>query len=266
MTESTAIVNIDEQLAQEAANIASHLVSGVSTISTQGGRFKFPDDTRRDGPLSLVVLAAVFQNQLWNGNEMNNTPKLDGAFEYGIVCAANSDATLNKHSMAPFPSSPLNQAVGCENCPQNMWDNTTKPARKIGQCKNTFTMAVMFPDPDLDSTIYILRTSPTGTTEASRAYNRLRQLYGHPLRGCLVFDFAPTRKGADRLKTEVGSENPNYAKHFAYRDEAMRLVTMEPRWATPLGIGDAQPQPVPQAEPASSGRAQRSAAAAAKAA
>ena len=261
MTDSTAIANVDEILAREASAIASNLTGGVASISTQGGRFTFPDQTRRDGPLSMVVLAGVFQNQLWNGNEMNNTPKIDNAYDHGIVCAANSDQSLNKREMIPFPDAPLIQASGCENCPQNLWDNTSKPARKLGQCKNIFLMAVMFPDPEMDSTIYLLRTSPTGTTEASRAYNRLRQLYGHPLRGMMTFDFTGTHKGADRLKSEVGSENPNYMKHFGFREEAMRLVNMAPRW--PSDEATPQAQPIPQAEPASSGRARRSAAAAA---
>lgn len=261
MTDSTELANIDEQLAAEAREIGSNLTSGVASISTQGGRFKFPDDTRRDGPLSMVILAATFQNQLWNGNEMNNTPKLDPLYEYGIICGANSDMTLDKRNMVPFEDSPQVQAPACDNCKENLWDNKSKPPRKLGNCKNIFLMAVMFPDPEQDNTIYLLRTSPTGTTEASRVYNRLRQLYGHPLRGLATFDFVSTNKGADRLKTEVGSPNPNYAQHFAFRDEAQRLVMMAPKWAARLDEQH-QAKPQTQPEPSSSGRTRRSAAAA----
>lgn len=262
MSDSTELANIDQQLAEEAGEIASNLSSGVQNISTQGGRFKFPDDTRRDGPLTMIVLAAAFQNQLWNGNEMNNTPKINAEYEHGIICASTSDQTLSRRLMAPFDSSPLIQAPSCENCPQNMWDNSVKPARRIGECKNIFAMAVMFPDPNFDDKIYLIRTSPTGTTEASRVYARLRQLYGHPLRGSVVFDFVPTRKGADRLKTEIGPENPKYAEHFGFREEALRLVMMEPRWAKVEGEAATNSVPAQQPEPSSSGRARRSAAAA----
>jgi hypothetical protein len=239
--QATDIANLDAELAEEAKEIATALTS-MPIISTQGGRFKFPDDHVVNGPLDLVILGGRITKQLWAMSYEERTADQPN----GMVCAAISDVSLNR-SMSSFASAPDRRSVLCDDCPENQWSTDDGPRHKVGDCKDGFIFAVMSPKLETDD-IFLIRGSATGLTEYIKLMQEMKARFGHIIKGVARFDFVPTKRGALRLQTKVAldqSSNPianlNYVKHAAYRTRATEMLEAEPRWFSTKSTSSAAP-------------------------
>ena len=219
------LTNIDAELEQEAKKIATALV-GSPTISTQGGRFKFPDDHVVTGPLNLIVIDARITKQMW----FKDFNDLKPGENNGLLCAATGDQGMDRNTLVPFDSAPQKQNPVCNECPQNRWERDASGNRvKIGSCKDGIAFAVMAPDLQPDD-IYLIRGSATGVTEAVKLIQLYKSKYIHPVKAVTEFSFVPTNRGAMRLSVKDGGPNARYAEHAGYRQRAAEMLEATPRW------------------------------------
>lgn len=258
MSDSTAIATLDAELAEEAKKIATAL-AGANTINTANGQFKFPDGTTVRGPLHMIVLAGRITKQLWN----KAFDAKDSVGERGLLCAATGGADLDRNALVPFATAVDPQNDKCAGCPQNHWQRQGPKSVKVGDCKDGFVFAVMFPNLETAASdqIFLIRGSATGVTEAVKVMQELKGKFGHPVRGLVAFDHVPAG-GAMRVSVSVVGPNPLYHQHAAHRFAAEEAVSREPRWYEapgddiPFGGSVMQQPPV-----ASAGRARSLAAA-----
>lgn len=225
INQSTELAELDRELAEEAREIATALV-GSPVISTQGGRFTFPDGHVEEGPLDFVIVDARITKQLWF-KEYND---LKPGEPNGLLCAAVGDKTLDRNTLVPFGSAAQKQADACANCDQNKWEVDHSGTRvKVGRCKDGIVFAVMAPDLNTED-VFLLRGSPTSVTEAVKLIQRYKAKYKHPVKAVTKFEFVRTKRGADRVSVSESRPNAMYAQHAPFRYRAAEMLEAVPRW------------------------------------
>lgn len=151
-TRNTGAVSVKAAIAAQIAKNAEKTAPATgSTIRISSDKqFVLPDGTETRDPLTLVIVDFKSMNRYYTEeyNEKNRVPP---------VCAAIGDSPIN---LVPFNSSPERQADTCKDCPQNQWD--THPNGRGGKaCDNRRILAVLPPDADADTPMWLLSVSST---------------------------------------------------------------------------------------------------------
>jgi hypothetical protein len=146
----TALVNIQAELKKQAGSIKERIQapSGDMIRVTQDKQFKLPDGQTSAGPLNLVILDFVALNQFFD------RPYKEGE-KIPAACMAIGP---NPRNMAPVKESPIKQSDDCQTCANNEFG--TNGAGKA--CSNQRLLAVVEPNDNPDSPIFLLKVSPTG--------------------------------------------------------------------------------------------------------
>ena len=146
---SSAVVSIQEQLKAQVAAMAGKIAppSGINIRITQDKKFQLPDGSKVEGPLDLVIVDFVSRNTFYEGTyDPNNiTPP---------ACFAIHP---EPKQMAPSENSPIKQSDDCASCPMNQFGSSGKGKA----CKNGRMLAVLPPDADADTPLWLLQVSPT---------------------------------------------------------------------------------------------------------
>lgn len=146
----TSIVNIQAELKKQAAEAVKERIqapSGDFIRVTQDKKFKLPTGQESEGPLNLVIIDFLSVNQFFD------RPYKEGE----IIPPACIAMGVNPRTMKPEASSPDKQAEDCESCPNNQFGS--KGAGKA--CSNMRLLAVVEPNNDPKSPIYLLKVSAT---------------------------------------------------------------------------------------------------------
>lgn len=154
-TTSTAVVNYQDQMANDVANIQNQIgAPGGDMIQvTQDKKFKLPDGTQTPGPFDAIIIDFVSGNFFYEGAYDPNN----------IVPPACFSLSPQPSGMVPSDSSPLRQADKCDTCPMNQFGSDGNGKA----CKNSRMLALLPPDGDIDTPLAILKVSPT----ALKAYD-----------------------------------------------------------------------------------------------
>lgn len=136
---TTALAPWDEELAQfaEEAAASEQPTGGYKHISLRGGVMTIDDQPVPDNQLDLVVLAAVYENQFFDGDydpEASQTPS----------CYAFGKGPNAEQEMAPHEKAPDKQHDKCAGCPNNEWGSAERGRGKA--CKNVRRLAVVAED------------------------------------------------------------------------------------------------------------------------
>jgi hypothetical protein len=218
--QSTELANVDALLQQKAAALAKNVKTGGSTISLRDKKFNLPSGEIVDGDLDLVILDYRYQNKYytkpWN-------PKVPEAPECWAIAEAESD-------LSPSDNVVDKQSEDCASCPMNVFGS--KGDGKA--CRNTMTLAVMFPDLADGDSVMTISVSPTAKKDIAAYLVKAAQMFGHPVKAITRFSLIDAARGF-KIKAHAIEPNENYAVHAGYLKQAEDAVTVEP-------------QPVPQEE------------------
>jgi hypothetical protein len=146
---NTSLASVSEE--------ARKVIEGLKdTVGTPGGdailvgqdkQFKLPDGSKHPGPLRLVIVDFVTGRYFY-----------DRVFDPKSPCPPACFAISQKPTnMVPVKDSPVKQSDACTSCPMNEFGSDG--AGKA--CKEMRVLAVIPEDADVDTTVSILKVSPT---------------------------------------------------------------------------------------------------------
>lgn len=232
------LVNIDAELAKEVSNLQDRIQRPAANAirTTQDKKFKLPDGSLTEGPIDVIIVDFINQNQYYEGRyDANNiTPP---------TCYAIDKITKN---MKPGKNAAKPQSSECSNCPLNEFgsEGTGKA------CKNTIVMAILPPDATPETEMMTLRVSPTGLKNFNAYVATVSKLFGAPpIKVITEISFNPS-KTYPSLQFAKPRANSQYGTHFARRTEAEIMLTSEP---------DAPTSTPTAAEPKAKGKTSRDA-------
>lgn len=240
---SSNIVSIQEQLRAQAAALNDRIAppTGISIKLTQDKKFQLPDGTKVEGPLDLVVVDFVSRNEFY-----------EGAYDPNAISPPACFAIHPEpKSMVPSANSPNKQNDDCTSCPMNQFGSSGKGKA----CKNTRFLAVLPPDADADTPLWMLKVSPTAIKGFDSFVSSTVRTFQTPPVGVVVsVDFNPAETYASLTFSDV-RPNDNLAVHFSRQEEAKELLAAEPdvsSYAAPAPARNARP--VPARKVAAAGR------------
>jgi hypothetical protein len=213
---SSAIVSIQEQLKAQVAAQANKIAppSGINIRVTQDKKFQLPDGSKVDGPLDLVIVDFVSRNTFYEGAYDPNNISPPACF------AIHPEPK----QMAPSDNSPVKQADDCASCPMNQFGS----AGKGKACKNSRVLAVLPPDADADTPMWLLQVSPTALKGFDGYVGSVARTFQMPPIAVVTsVDFNPNETYAS-LTFGDPRPNENLAVHFARQAEAKELLMTEP--------------------------------------
>jgi hypothetical protein len=226
---STSIADIRNQLQQDAAEMTDRVSAPSSNrIRLQNKQFLMPGENQAvDGPIYAVVVDFVAKNALYEEAWDAENPKPPVCWSIGTVLK----------QMRPSPNAPKPQAESCEECPNNVFGS----AGKGKACKNTRVLALLAPDADESTEMMTVEVSPTGIGHFDRHVNNVLSKISLPPIGAVTeIDFR-SDKAYSSLTFMYDSENSNLEQHFARREEARKMITVEPRIETDEEEAPARP-------------------------
>lgn len=215
-SKSKSLTTVDKQLAEEAKEMAERIGAPAANVIQvkQNKTFVLPDGRSTEGPLAVVILDFVYRNLMFEGayDPDNIQPP---------ICFAISQSSKN---MVPSENSIKRQNEDCNSCPNNAFGS----AGKGKACKNTVLLAVLPSDATDETPIYTISVSPTAIRAFDAYVNTIAANFQKPPIGVvteLYFD-----PGSDYPSLRFGrpAPNPDYAQHFARRDEARNILLTEP--------------------------------------
>lgn len=213
---SSAIVSIQEQLKAQVAAQANKIAppSGINIRVTQDKKFQLPDGSKVDGPLDLVIVDFVSRNSFYEGAYDPNNISPPACF------AIHPEPK----QMVPSDNSPIKQADDCASCPMNQFNS----AGKGKACKNSRVLAVLPPDADADTPLWLLQVSPTALKGFDGFVGSVARTFQMPPIAVIAsVDFNPNETYAS-LTFGDPRPNENLAVHFARQAEAKELLMAEP--------------------------------------
>lgn len=225
---SGSVVSIQDQLRAMAIANAGRVAppSGNIIKVTQDKKFMLPNGQKVDGPLDLVIVDFTSRNEFYEGSyDPNNIAS--------PVCFAINP---EPKSMVPSAASTAPQCDNCATCPQNAFGS----AGKGKACKNMRVLAVLPPDGDADTPMWLLKVSPTAIKGFDGLISTLGRMQAAPVQMVVEVDFNPSETFAS-LTFSNPRPNEAVAEHFGRLDEARDLLAVEPE------IRAAAPAPAPRA-------------------
>ena len=181
---------------------------------TQDKRFEFPDGTKSNGPLNLVIVDFVSANSFYEGDYDPNNITSPACFSIG------TKPTM----MVPSDNSPVKQSNACSSCPMNQFGS----AGKGKACKNSRVLAVLPVGATADTPLMILKVSPTAL-KSFDAYitSVVRSFQLPPVSVITEISFDDSVSYAS-LRFGNPTPNDNLEACFNRKDEAMARLLTEP--------------------------------------
>ena len=145
---SGAVVDIQAALRAQAAAVADKTApaSGISIRVTQDKQCVLPDG-QKTSELDVVIVDFVSRNEFYEGAFDKDNMSSPACFAIGNIPA----------KLIPSANSPQAQCEDCASCPMNAFGS----AGKGKACKNMRLLAVMPPDADEDTPLWLMKVSPT---------------------------------------------------------------------------------------------------------
>lgn len=213
---SANIVSIKDALKAQVAAMAGRTAPATGNMirATQDKHFLLPDGTKTPGPLELVVVDFTSKNSFYETAFDQKNPTPPACFSIG-----NDIKT-----MVPSKNAPLSQATDCATCPNNQFGSDGDGKA----CKNSRLLAVLPPDADEDTPLWLLATSPTANKGFDGFVSAVARTFEMPPVGVIVqVSFDPSVTYAKMLFSDP-TPNANVATHFTRQAEAQELLAAEP--------------------------------------
>jgi len=210
------LVSIKAAMAAQLADLSNRTAppGGNAIRVTQDKKFILPDGTSTPGPLELVVVDFTSKNAYYEGAY---DPK-------AIVPPACFAIGTNPMKMAPSKNAPLPQSTDCQGCPNNAFGS----AGTGKACKNSRVLAVLPPDADEGTPMWILSTSPTANKGFDGFVTSVARVFQTPPVGVIVTVSFDENETYAKLVFSDPQVNPNLAAHFGRQAEAQAMISVEP--------------------------------------
>jgi hypothetical protein len=212
---SGAVVSIQEQLRKQAADLNSRVApaSGITIGIGQDKTFKLPDGRKAD-TLEVVIVEFTSMNVFYEGAYDKDAISPPACFAIGY----------NPINLAPSANAPARQADSCKSCPMNEFGS----AGKGKACKNMRVLAVLPPDADADTPLWLLKVSPTAIKNFDAYVRNVASAFQMPPVSVVTtvsFDDA-----VDYASVRFSDPVPNekLETHFGRIEEAKTLLETEP--------------------------------------
>jgi hypothetical protein len=210
------IVSIIDALKAQAAAVGDKTAppGGNSIRVTQDKQFILPDGTKTPGPLELVIVDFTSKNAFY-----------EGAFDpKNISPPACFAVGSNPLKMVPSKNAPLAQSTDCAGCPNNAFGSSGDGKA----CKNCRVLAVLPPDADEDTPMWLLSTSPTANKGFDGFVTSVARVFQtSPVGVVTTVGFDPSVTYA-KLVFSNPQPNNNVAVGFGRQDEAKAMLAVEP--------------------------------------
>jgi hypothetical protein len=210
------IVNIQEMLKAQAAAMSGRTApaTGSAIRVTQDKKFQLPDGTVTPGPLELVIVDFTTKNMFY-----------EGAFDPKNISPPACFSIGNDiKTMVPSKNAPAAQAPDCASCPMNQFGS----AGDGKACKNTRVLAVLPPDADENTPLWLLATSPTANKGFDGYVGQVARLFEMPPVGVVTTVSFDTSVTYAKLVFGNPQPNPAVGTHFARQEEAKAMLAVEP--------------------------------------
>lgn len=209
------IVSIQEALKAQVANLANRIAppSGNKIRATQDKQFILPDGTKTPGPLELVIIDFAAVHNFYEGAFNKDEIVPPGCFAVG----------QDPKKMFPSANAPNKQSDNCQTCPMNQWGSNG--AGKA--CGNGRLLAVLPPDADADTPIWLLQPSATAIKGFDGYVAGIaRSFQSMPISVVTTVSFDPNQTYATMVFSDP-KPNGNIAEHFARQAEAKEALFAE---------------------------------------
>jgi hypothetical protein len=217
-TSAVAVANIKELLAKQAADNAGRIApgGGKSIRVGQDKSFTLPDGTKTREPLQLVVVDFVSRNEYYD-----RPYNKDEVFP--PACFA---IHANPKELTPSASSPDKQNDACSDCPMNAFGSSPTGSGKA--CSNTRLLAVLPPEANDETDIWLLKVSATAIKEFDGFVAGVNRTFQLPPVGVVVTVDFNEAKDYPSLTFSDPQPNDNVAVHLGRQEEAREMLMHEP--------------------------------------
>ncbi len=188
--------------------------TGVNIKITQDKKFALPDGTKTEGPLDLVIVDFTSRNMYYEGAYDPNNIAPPTCFAINPI----------PKQMAPSDNAPEKQNDVCSTCPQNQFNS----AGKGKACKNTRLLAVLPPDADENTPLWLLSVSPTALKGFDGFVGAVNRQFGMPPVAVIAEVGFNESETFASLVFSNPRPNENLETHFARMQEANELLAVEP--------------------------------------
>lgn len=225
-----ALVDIKAQMAAELAGLADRTApASGDKIQLKGKKFKLPDGSETD-VLNVVIVDFIATNNFYEGAYDPNNISPPACFAIGQIPT----------NLVPSKNAPVRQSDSCSGCPMNQFGSSGNGKA----CKNQRRLAVLPPDADADTPLWVLDVSPTGLKSFDGYVRSTSAKFGVLPIGLITevtFDDA-----VDYASLRFGNPEPNenVDVHWARRGEALERLTQEPdvsSYEAPKPVGRGKP-------------------------
>lgn len=209
-----ALVDIKAQMQAELAALADRTApAGGDKIQIKNKEFNLPDGSKCS-ELQVVIVDFIAINNFYEGvyDSKNITPPT--CFAIGQIPTA----------LVPSNNAPVKQSDTCAACPMNQYGSSGDGKA----CKNMRRLAVLPPDADEDTPLWILDVSPTGLKSFDGYVRSAASKFGVlPIGLITTVTFDP---GVDypSLRFSDPQPNENMQAHWGRRGEALERLAQEP--------------------------------------
>lgn len=208
-------------LAEMQAKMAADLAAlqgrtgapGGDKISCKNKVFKLPDGTE-SSELQLVIVDFTSVNNFYEGAYNKDAIVPPACFAIGNIIA----------DMVPSEKSPVKQSDACAGCPMNEFGSDGNGKA----CKNARRLAVLPPDADEDTPLWILDTSPTANKAFDAYVRSVAQKFNMTPVGVVTTVSFAEELDYPSLRFSDPTPNENIAMHYARMDEARDRLAQEP--------------------------------------
>lgn len=215
---NTNIVSIQDQLKKQAAEMQDRTspATGNKIRVTQDKKILFPDGTELadDDTFEVVIVDFVTKHSFYEGkyDPKNITPP--ACFALG----------LNPRDMTPSANSPNKQNDSCQSCLMNEYGSDGNGKA----CKNARLLAVLPPDANADTPLWLLEVSPTALKGFDGYVQNVTRVFGTPPVSVVTTVSLDPNVTYGKLMFSNPQPNTNLEACFARQNEARQLLMTEP--------------------------------------
>jgi len=234
---SGGLVSIQEKMAQELAALAGRTApGGGDKIQVKDKMFHLPDGSTA-ASLDVVIVDFMGVNNFYEGTYNPKAIVPPTCFAIGQVIS----------TMAPSDNSPVKQSDECASCPMNQFGSNN--AGKA--CKNMRRVAVLPPDADDDTPLWVIDVSPTGLKSFDGYVRSAASKFGSLPIGLITTITLDESVDYPSLRFGNPQPNENMEVHWERRAEALDRLSQEP------DVSSYQAAPPPRGRAAPAARARK---------
>lgn len=212
---SGAVVSIQDQLKAQVAAMNERIQPGTGNkIRLAKGKFVLPDGTETSDPMELVIVDFLAVHKFYEGAFDPKNPAPPACFAIGS----------NPRALVPSDNSPNKQASDCSGCPMNEFGS----AGTGKACKNSRVLAVLPPDAEADTDLWLLEVSPTGLKGFDGYVAGVTRMFQLPPVGVVTTVALDPSVDYPKLMFSNPQPNGNLEVCFARQGEARELLAVEP--------------------------------------